>query len=128
MLNFQNPLSRGNFKWHKKRVIGEWCAEKAAKVPVVLTDSWRELDMKKWSKRLWIKPVEWCCLKVNRFLLGLQILQISQRSRFSVISINFAVVFFLMTDLPPSWSREGYKITLKSPPNTTFVLNFFESF
>ena len=45
--------------------------------------------------------------KVNSFLLGLRILQISQRSRFFVICINFAILFFLMADLLPSKSREG---------------------
>ena len=48
LLNFQSPLPHGNsFKWHKEKVIGEWSVEKAAKVSVVLVDSWRKLDMKK---------------------------------------------------------------------------------
>ena len=88
---------------------------------VVLVDSWRKLDMKKLSNRLRTKPVEWCCLKVNRFLLRLRILQTSQRSRFSVICINFLLVLFLMTGLSPSESREGLKFTLKSPPNTALL-------
>ena len=42
------PLPRGNsFKWHKEKSIGEWSLEKAAKLSVVLVDSWGELDMKK---------------------------------------------------------------------------------
>ena len=68
-----------------------------------------------------MKPAECCCLKVNRFLLGWRILPISQRSRFSFICINFAIVLFLMTDLPPSESNEGLKVTLNSPTNTTLL-------
>ena len=63
------------------------------------------LDMKNQFKCFWIKPGDCCFLKVNRFLLGLRILQISQRSRFSVTWINFDIAFLLMTDLPPSESR-----------------------
>ena len=48
------------------------------------------------------------------FFLRLQILQISQRSTFFVIFINFVIAFFLMTGLPLSGSREGFKITLCS--------------
>ena len=59
--------------------------------------------------------------KSKSFFLGLRVLQVSQRSRFSVICINFAIAFFVMTGLPPCESREGFKITLKSPPNTTFL-------
>ena len=36
-----------SFKWHQEKVIGEWSAKKAAKVFVVLSDSWGELGMKK---------------------------------------------------------------------------------
>ena len=54
-------------------------------------------------------------------VLSESILRISQRSRYSVIYINNAIVLFLMTGFPPSRSQEEFKITLKSPPNTTLL-------
>ena len=57
-----------------------------------------------------MKPAEWCCLKVKRSLLGLRSLQIAQMSRFSVICINFAIVFFLMTDLDIQSLGRGLKL------------------
>ena len=47
-----------------------------------------------------MRPKQRCCLKVNLFLLGFLILQISNKLKVSIISVNFAWDFCLKKDFP----------------------------
>ena len=62
-----------------------------------------------------MNPVEWFCLNVKFRVLGFPNLQMSQISKISFTSTNFAMDFLFRSDLPPLASNFELKKILKSP-------------
>ena len=80
----------------------------------LLTNSSRQFGIKIEPNRRSINPVEWFCLNIKFQVLGFLILQISQMSKLSFISTNFAIDFHFKSGLPPFASSFDLKKMLKS--------------
>ena len=85
--------------------------------------------MKIWSNRHSINLVEWFCLNVKFSVLVFLILKISQMSKLSFISTNFAMDFLLRVDLTPLVSDFYIKKKIKTTgEDNAFILTNMQIF
>ena len=112
LLNFQKLGLTGIFfiSLYKLKT-GEWSLKKAANTSLFKIDSFKAFEMKMLSRRLCMKPEQRCCLKVNLFVLGLLILQVSYNLKVSVIPISFETNFSLKDGLRPQGIKSLEVIT-----------------
>ena len=85
-------------------------------------ETFMELEIKKQSWRLWIKPETSFWRKVYLLVLRFLIIQMSNKSSLSLSSMNLAIDFFCRVCLPPYESKNVWKKKLKLPAKTICLL------